>query len=797
MITDSVEERTLETQVNQAGQEATMLDTWNTQNEGITHDIAQTPVLRSEDPEAIQSFLDDLTFDFEEAHYVDPISQEVLASTAGGAERLDDINFPDAAELDSERTLNVERTEPYMNVNPTFGDDQPVLAYHVGIRGSDRVLILTMNLAEYGTGLEGDQIVTIVNDDAQIVANSMLPRAGFDGGLVPEDGSFPVSYDDPDGFFADATSGDDENRTGANVYSGSGSTALHDEPYNFSTNEYVGAYHGTDMGWTVLSHTSTDDAYGFVNTVNQWGMYATLGGILLIGLIGAVIGRNTATSIDRLTGKVAEMESGNLDVEFETKRIDNIGRLYTGFAEMRDELKLQITEAEDARAEAEAERERVQAINEDLERTAESYCGVMEEAADGDLTVRMDPDSTDNETMADIGSDFNSMLTEIEATVENLNQFATEVATASEQVTASSEEVRSASEQVSSSVQEISDGASQQYDSLRSVDNEMNNLSTTTEEIAASSNQVADVAERTATTGRDGRDAAREAIAAVEVLEDEREAVVAEFEQLQTDVGQVDQLVDRVAEIAEQTNMLALNANIEASRSAGGDDDGGFAAVAAEVKELSQDVKAATEEIDEQLENIQDQTERSAEEVDRTAEEIERVGELVAETVSALEEIAEYSQETNDGVQEISAATEEQAASTEEVVAMVDEVATIAEQTTTEAEGVAAAAEEQTTAMTEVSSSANDLTEQAMALSEALGRFDTDADVDDSLLDIDPEGDGDDGGDEFTFDDDQAVPVESDEDEPAPEQGADGITDGNATWDRSDDDDGETFSLDS
>ncbi|WP_247728983.1 methyl-accepting chemotaxis protein [Halovivax limisalsi] len=817
MITDSVEERTLQTQEEQAAQEAMRLDSWDEQNSQVTYDIARTPVLQSDDPAAIQDFLDELTFDFEGAHYVDGTTHEILASTTSSAETLDDINFTASSALAPGETLNVKRTEPYMNdPQGQYEDPQPVVAYHVGITGSDAVLIVTMNLADYGSETSDDTVVTVVDDENRIVADDLLP--GFDRSKSELELTYPAflrAYDDPDDFLADATAGDAANRSGAAVYSGSGSSALQGHPYNFTSDEYVGAYHGTEMGWTVLTHTPTESAYGFVDTVNTYGLYATIGGVLLIGLFGVVLGRNTATSIDRLTDKVAEMESGNLDVEFESPRIDNIGRLYDGFAEMRDQLKSQITEAEEARAEAEAERERVEAINEDLQRTAASYCDVMAEASDGDLTVRMDPDETDNETMADIGRDFNAMLTEIEATVENLNRFASEVATASEQVTASSEEVRSASEQVSESVQEISDGASEQYDSLRSVDNEMNNLSTTTEEIAASSNEVADVAERTARTGREGRDSAREAIDAVEQLEAERESVVEEFERLRSDVGEIDQLVDRVSEIAEQTNMLALNANIEASRSAGGDDDGGFAAVAAEVKELSQDVKAATEEIDEQLEDIQTQTERSADEVERTSEEITRVGDLVGETVDALEEIAEYAQETNDGVQEISAATEEQAASTEEVVAMVDEVATISEQTTEEAESVAAAAEEQTTAMTEVSNSADQLTEQAMTLSEALDRFETDADPDASTLEPDGRDDSadePDDGETFSFETSTATETDSPDgdadadaeadadevdatgDESASDDPAD--DDGEATWELADDDEGETFSLD-
>ncbi|ELY39787.1 methyl-accepting chemotaxis protein [Natronorubrum tibetense] len=740
-LTESVESTVLEDQQDAAVQEAQAVDNWDERNRQLVATATGAPALQSDDEEVRQEYLQDVYQDLPDervnALYVDTATGEVLDGVDTDAETLEGIAFPETDALDEASIHQTQRTDPYAMPDEhrvTF-DDRPVVSYYIGVGDdADRALVVTFTLADRSTDLlsstDSDTVVTILDEEDRIVGDDAYLGYQEDRDAV----SFLETYDDADGILETARA----DAPGATKVDGAPSETLHDEPYGFAPDGYVVGYHTTADGWLVLVHTAESDALGFVETVDQFGTGITILGVVLIGLFGAVIGRSTAVSIDRLTDKVGKMEDGDLDVEFETRRIDNIGRLYDGFGSMRDELNLQITEAEDARADAERERERVQRLNEDLERAATTYCGVMAEAARGNLTVRMDPNTSDNETMEEIAVDFNEMLAEIESTIEDLNRFATEVATASEQVTASSEEVRSASQQVSESVQEISDGADQQYESLRSVDAEMNALSTTTEEIAASSNEVADVAERTAHTGREGHDAARDAVDACEQLEHERDAVVDEFDQLRAEVAEVDELIDRIAEIAEQTNMLALNANIEASRSAAGD-DGGFAAVAAEVKELSQNVKTATEEIDHRLEGIKSQTERSAEEIDRTSDEIERVNDLVTNAVGALEEISEYAEETNDGVQSISAATEEQAASTQEVVAMVDEVATISEETTAEAENVAAAAEEQTSALTEVSRSADDLSQQAVTLSEALDRFETDAESETAReSDIDP-----------------------------------------------------------
>ncbi|OIB59330.1 methyl-accepting chemotaxis protein [Natrialba sp. SSL1] len=757
MITDTVEQTVLNEQQDQAVQEATEIENWNDRNDQLLLSTAQAPIFSAvqdegqggdgEDLAAIDGYLEDVYSELPEntrvnALYVDTStdSGDILAGT-GGAESLEELAFPETDELESASAYAVQRTDPYLiedDVSLVF-DERPVRSYYVGIPGTDRAVVLTFDLADRSsnspTVWQSETVVTIVDDEGQIIADDAYLGYGSD----PDNVSFGETYGN-----AELLDTAEENSLGALRFDEAPTDALQQEPYDFSPGGYVVGYYTTGEDWTVLVHTTEDQALGVVDSIGQFGALITLASVLIIAVLGAIIGRNTAASIDRLTEKARQMEAGDLDVELESNRIDNIGQLYDGFDSMRVELKNTIQEAEDARDEAEAERERVNRINTHLEQKADEYSTVMQAAADGDLTTRMDPES-ENEAMADIATEFNEMLGELETTVDQLSQFATDVATASEQVTASSEEVQTASAEVSTSVQEISDGADRQHQSLQSIDSELNTLSTTTEEIAASSSQVATLAERTATTSRDGSDTAQEAIDACEDLEDEHQAVVEEFEELETQVDQIAELTETITEIAAQTNMLALNASIEASRSASDGDTGGFSTVAEEVKELSQDVKEAAEQIDERLEAVESQTARSATEVDQTTDEIERVNDLVTTVVDDLEEIATYAQETNDGVQEISAATEQQAASTQEVVAMVDKVASISEETTAEAETVAAAAEEQTSALTEVTGSAQQLSQQATTLSAALDRFETDAaaDTEDAaLLDATVAGEG-------------------------------------------------------
>ncbi|WP_167879957.1 PDC sensor domain-containing protein [Halorhabdus rudnickae] len=222
------------------------------------------------------------------------------------------------------------------------------------------------------------------------------------------------------------------------------------------------------VDWAVLVHEPQSSAFGFVRTITKWGTIVTFGAVLFIGLLGAVIGYTTSRDLNRLRGKVEEMEQGNLDVDIHSGRIDSIGRLYDGFASMRDALRQQINEAEQARKEAEVARAEAMEMNEYLQSKAREYSEIMEECAAGDLTRRMETDG-ENEAMDEIATDFNGMIEELENTTGQLKHFADEVEEAGEVVEVSAANVRDAAEQVADSIQHISDDAHEQQEQLEEL----------------------------------------------------------------------------------------------------------------------------------------------------------------------------------------------------------------------------------------------------------------------------------------------------------------------------------------
>ncbi len=394
-------------------------------------------------------------------------------------------------------------------------------------------------------------------------------------------------------------------------------------------------------------------------------------------------------------------------------QIDGVGGLYETFAALDARLQSRTTEMETVV-------DTVERMNDELERKVSAFEAILHDCAAGDLTTRIGEEA-DNGVVSGFATAFDEMMDEFEATIVELDDFAREVATLSNEVKVSAEEVRDGSERVGSRLRDISTDAERQHEKLQSVAMKMNSLSTLTQEIDTSSSEVAAIAAQTVETGQTGRAAAGEAIEGMNRIERESAETVEEIERLESEVDQIDDLIDFIREVAEQTNMLALNANIEASRA--GEAGHGFAVVAREIKELAEETKDAAVDIEGRLEEIQSQTSRTVAEVRETRDQIARHTDSVENAATALNEIAGYAHETNAGVQGINEATGQQAESTAEVVEMVDEATTISEETTSESESVAVAAESQTLALSAVARSTESLATQASQLSGTMDQF--------------------------------------------------------------------------
>ena len=295
--------------------------------------------------------------------------------------------------------------------------------------------------------------------------------------------------------------------------------------------------------------------------------------VIALAFLVTTLGRESLSSLTNLTRRAQRMERGDLDVELNTSKNDEVGQLYRSFAAMRDALRTRIREAESQ--------------NQDLQTVATDYCDVMGEIADGDLSRRLDED-IDAEVMATLASDFNEMMDQLELTIMDVYDFTEEVSASTEVLSRQTEEAMRASIQINDAAEDMTAaGSGEALQSLNDLDG-----------IAA---DFGDVNE--AETGAQMEmDVAMEADGA-EATAVEIQETLSAINRLSDRMDRVDEITEFISDIATETNMLALNAGIEASKVDSGGAEG-FQVVADEVKSLAEETKDSANEIEAITEDI-------------------------------------------------------------------------------------------------------------------------------------------------------------------------------------------------
>ena len=239
--------------------------------------------------------------------------------------------------------------------------------------------------------------------------------------------------------------------------------------------------------------------------------------------------------------------------------------------------------------------------------------------------------------------------------------------------------VSSASEELSAQVEQTSQGAEQQSSRLGETATAMEEMNATVLEVAQNASQAADTATKARSKAEEGAGAVGKVAAFMERVNENARQSLEDMGILGKQAENIGQILNVISDIADQTNLLALNAAIEAARA--GEAGRGFAVVADEVRKLAEKTMTATKEVGDAIRGIQSGARKN---YDNVAQAVTAVGEattLATTSGDILREIVALVDTSADQVRSIATASEQQSATSEEINRSVDEVNRIAAET--------------------------------------------------------------------------------------------------------------------
>ena len=369
-------------------------------------------------------------------------------------------------------------------------------------------------------------------------------------------------------------------------------------------------------------------------TTNTLLMQGGIAAVLIIVLLslGLMVSRGIINPIAETKEAALKIASGEMDVVLDSKNKDEVGQMQRALTSMAESLRNNMT----ALAEKEAE----------ARRKAEEAEQASQKANEANMQAEAK---------------------------------AAEMLQAAKQLDKVVEVVNSVSEQLHVQIEQSSAGAFEQSKRVDETATAMEQMSATVLEVAANAANAADAVVASKSMAEEGADVVNRAVNGIVQIEDQFKHLMGDMEQLGREAEGIGNIINVINDIADQTNLLALNAAIEAARA--GEAGRGFAVVADEVRKLAEKTMAATSDVTKAIKTIQDGTSKNIDNTVQTVDAISRITELAGRSGESLRKIVDLVSDATSQVQSIAASSEEQSAVSGEITRSIEDINGISSET--------------------------------------------------------------------------------------------------------------------
>lgn len=355
-----------------------------------------------------------------------------------------------------------------------------------------------------------------------------------------------------------------------------------------------------------------------------------------------------------------------------------------------------------------------------LSRPILSAVQALQEVAGGNLGVK-ELAITSQDEIGQLGKAFNTMLANLRHLVDQVVQSAEKVAASSEELTASADQSARASSLVSESIAQVANGAEDQVKAVNKTSAVVEQISANIQQISDNANDVSGISENLAGTAQTGEKAVAAAVAQMTNIEQKVFYSAQAVSKLGERSQEIGQIIATISGIAEQTNLLALNAAIEAARA--GEHGRGFAVVADEVRKLAEQSQVSAKQIATLIAEIQYDTNEAVMAMNEGTSEV-KVGAQVVDTAGkAFQQIMVLINQVSTEIKEISAAIQQMASGSQQIVYGVRDIDKVSNETAGQTQTVSSATQEQLASMEEIAAASQALANMAQELQDVISGF--------------------------------------------------------------------------